>query len=137
MPDRLPRQLRTLYELSRVVETGPYSLAEVLGRICNEVQTDFGFARVRLVPEDDGGALLDAALAERRAVMEDDRVAVPLLVEGRCLGFLVADRGGRELDLDGSDLDLLSALGHTAPASCSYCRRSEPPKPGQPPRART
>jgi signal transduction histidine kinase len=114
MPDRLPRQLRILYELSRVVETGPYSLSEVLERICTEVRTDFGFARVRLVREDGGHSLLDAALVERRAVVEDNRVAVPLLVEGRCLGFLVADRGGRELDLDGSDLDLLSALGLVA-----------------------
>ena len=94
MPDRLPRQLRILYELSRVVETGPYSLAEVLERICTEVRTDFGFARVRLVREEGRRSLLDAALAERRAVVEDNRVAVPLLVEGRCLGFLVADRGG-------------------------------------------
>jgi signal transduction histidine kinase len=114
MPDRLPRQLRILYELSRVVEAGPYSLAEVLERICTEVQRDFGFARVRLVREDGRCSLLAAALAERRAVVEDDRVAVPLLVEGRCLGFLVADRGGRELDLDGSDLDLLSAVGLVA-----------------------
>jgi signal transduction histidine kinase len=114
MPDRLPRQLRILYELSRVVETGPYSLAEVLERICTEVQRDFCFARVRLVREDGRCSLLAAALAERRAVVEDDRVAVPLLVEGRCLGFLVADRGGRELDLDGSNLDLLSAVGLVA-----------------------
>jgi len=33
MPERLPRQLRILYELSRVVQTGPYSLLEVLERI--------------------------------------------------------------------------------------------------------
>jgi signal transduction histidine kinase len=113
MPERLPRQLRILYELSRVVETGPYSLAEVLERICTEVQRDFGFARVRLVREDGPRALLDVALAERRAVVDDDRVAVPLLVEGRSIGFLVADRG-RELDLDAGDLDLLSALGLVA-----------------------
>jgi K+-sensing histidine kinase KdpD len=114
MPDRLPRELRILYELTRVVETGPYSLAEVLERICTEVRKDFGFARVRFVRDDSRPALLDAALAERRAVVEDDRVAVPLLVEGRCLGFLVADRGGRQLDLDGNDLDLLSAIGLVA-----------------------
>lgn len=114
MPERLPRQLRILYELSRVVETGPYSLRGVLERISTEVQTDFGFASVRLVREDGRRALLDAALRERRAVVQDKRVAVPLLVEGRCLGFLVADRGGRDLELDDGDLDLLSALGLVA-----------------------
>jgi len=113
MPDRLPRQLRVLYELSRVVETGPYSLTEVLERICTEVQKDFGFARVRIVRDDGPRPLLDLARAERRAVVEDGRVAVPLLIEGRSIGFLVADRG-REHDLDTGDLDLLSALGLVA-----------------------
>src|SRR2546421_1873185 len=112
MPERLPRQLRILYELSRVVETGPFSLIGVLDRICTEVQTDFGFADVRVVREDHRRALLDAALDERRAGVQGNEVAVPLLVEGRCLGFLVADRGGRELDE--GDLDLLSALGLVA-----------------------
>src|SRR5439155_9992798 len=87
---------------------------EVLERICTEVQTDFEFASVRVVVEDGRRALLDAALRERRAVVLDNRVAVPLLIEGRCLGFLVADRGGRELVLDEGDLDLLSTLGLVA-----------------------
>src|SRR5205823_8057740 len=34
MPERLPRELRVLYELARVVAVGPYSLDEVLARIC-------------------------------------------------------------------------------------------------------
>ena len=114
MPERLPRQLRILYELSRVVQTGPYSLLEVLERICTEVKKDFGFATVRVLVDDGERALLDAALHERRAVARDERVAVPLLVEGRCLGFLVADRGGSDLALDESDLDTLSALGLVA-----------------------
>ena len=58
MPDRLPRELRVLYELARVVAVGPYSLDEVLRRICTEVKTEFGFADVRLVRGDDD-ALLD------------------------------------------------------------------------------
>src|SRR5438094_2366838 len=114
MPERLPRQLRILYELSRVVQTGPYSLLEVVERIGTEVKKDFGFATVRVLVDDGERALLDAALHERRAVTRDERVAVPLLVEGRCLGFLVADRGGRELVLDEGDLDLLSTLGLVA-----------------------
>jgi signal transduction histidine kinase len=112
MPERLPRQLRILYELSRVVEAGPLSVAEVLERICTEVRRDFDFASVRFAS--DGGdrrSLLDKALGERRAVVEGGRVAVPLLVDGRCLGFLVADRDGAELGLGADDLDLLSAVG--------------------------
>src|SRR5947207_11954515 len=77
MPERLPRQLRILYELSRVVQTGPYSLLEVVERICTEVKKDFGFATVRVLVDDGERALLDAALHERRAVARDERVAVP------------------------------------------------------------
>src|SRR5437868_3660362 len=113
MPERLPRQLRVLYELSRVVETGPHSLTEVLERSCTEVQRDFGFAGVRIVRDDGPRPLLDLARTERRAVVEDGRVAVPLLIEGRSIGFLVADRS-RELVLDEGDLDLLSTLGLVA-----------------------
>jgi signal transduction histidine kinase len=111
MPERLPRQLRILYELSRVVEAGPYSLAEVLERICTEVRRDFGFASVRMAWDDAGPPLLEAARRERRAVVEGEQVAVPLLVEGRCLGFLVADRGRLDLGIAEADLDLLSAVG--------------------------
>jgi signal transduction histidine kinase len=111
MPERLPRQLRILYELSRVVEAGPYSLAEVLERICTEVRRDFGFASVRMVWDDAGTPLIEEAGRERRAVVEDGQVAVPLLVEGRCLGFLVADRGGLDFGISEADLDLLSAVG--------------------------
>jgi signal transduction histidine kinase len=41
-------------------------------------------------------------------------VAAPLLIEGRCLGFLVGDRAGREFSLDPGDLDVLAALGTVA-----------------------
>ena len=75
MPERLPRQLRILYELSRVVQTGPYSLLEVVERICTEVKKDFGFATVRVLVDDGERALLDAALHERRAVVRDEPVA--------------------------------------------------------------
>lgn len=41
-------------------------------------------------------------------------VAVPLLIEGRCLGFLVGDRTGGAFELCQDELDLLSALGMVA-----------------------
>ena len=90
MPDRLPRELRVLYELARVVAAGPYSLGDVLGRIGAEMEREFGLTDVRLVRNGDD-LLLDSALAQRWAVAEEGRVAIPLLIEGRCLGYLVAD----------------------------------------------
>ena len=41
-------------------------------------------------------------------------VAVPLLIEGGCLGFLVGDRHGGALGLSPDDLGLLTALGMVA-----------------------
>lgn len=41
-------------------------------------------------------------------------LAIPLVTEGRCLGFLGADRGGRIFDLDQATLDLLSTVGAVA-----------------------
>jgi signal transduction histidine kinase len=111
MPDRLPRELRVLYELARVVATGPYSLDEVLERICDEVRSAFPFSRVRLVRHE-SDPLLDEALAVRRATVDGGRVAIPLLVEGRCLGHLLAE--GTARDLDELDLHLLSTIGLVA-----------------------
>jgi signal transduction histidine kinase len=113
MPERLPRELRVLHELARVVAAGPYSLDEVLTRIRGEVQTEFGFVNVCLVRDGDD-LLLEGALAQRRAVVDDARVAIPLLVEGRCLGYLVADCGDSDLELGEADLHLLTTLGLVA-----------------------
>jgi signal transduction histidine kinase len=41
-------------------------------------------------------------------------VAIPLLMEGECLGFIVGDRKGGEFKLTAEELDLLSALGTVA-----------------------
>jgi signal transduction histidine kinase len=41
-------------------------------------------------------------------------VTAPLLIEGRCLGFLVGDRHGGAFDLSEDDLALLTALGLVA-----------------------
>jgi signal transduction histidine kinase len=122
MPDRLPRELRVLYELARVVAVGPYSLAEVLERICTEVKTEFGFSAVRLVRGDDD-ELLDRALVMRRAVAEDGRVAIPLLVEGRCLGHLLGE--GCTRPLDELDLHLLSTIGLVAGVFVSKAEQYE------------
>jgi signal transduction histidine kinase len=122
MPERLPRELRVLYELSRVVAVGPYSLDEVMERISAEVRSEFAFAGVRLVRDGDD-QLLDAALAQRRAVVEANRVAVPLLVEGRCLGYLVGDGCARPLDE--LDIHLLSAIGLIAGVFISKAEQYE------------
>jgi signal transduction histidine kinase len=110
MPERLPRELRVLYELARVVAVGPYSLNEVLVRVTGAMKDEFGFAAVDLV-RDGEDLLLDTALAQRRAVTDDGRVAIPLLVEGRCFGYLVGD--GRP-GLEEADLHLLTTLGLVA-----------------------
>jgi signal transduction histidine kinase len=112
MPERLPRELRVLYELARVVAVGPYSLDEVLERICTKVKADFGFERARLVRGDVEDPLLDTALAVRRAVVEGDRVAIPLLVEGRLLGHLLAE--GSPQEIGELELHLLSTVGLVA-----------------------
>ncbi len=38
-------------------------------------------------------------------------VVVPLFSEGRCIGFMLADRGGTVFELDDSDRDLLACVG--------------------------
>ena len=77
--------------------------------------------------------LLEQALETRGAVLAKDAaaegalpervverfgvrsiVAAPLLVEGRVLGFLVADRDGATFELGPDDLELLTALGWIA-----------------------
>jgi signal transduction histidine kinase len=113
MPKRLPRELRILYEVARGVaalESEPAALE----RLCDEVGRAFGFSSVRFVADDaerDDLVLLDVALEERRAVCAGQRVAVPLLVNGECLGYLVADRGGKPLALSEADVHLLSVIG--------------------------
>jgi signal transduction histidine kinase len=75
-------------------------------------------------------ALFREARDTRRAVMSEDvsrdraltqraveafgvrsLVVVPLLSEGRCLGFLVADRAGERFTLEAAQLELLNAVG--------------------------
>ena len=117
MPERLPWELHVVYKVARVAGGGPYGIDDLLERICGQVKSEFGFSTVRVVRDDAARVdlvLLDAALQDRRAVVEDRRVAVPLLVEGRCMGYLLADRGGDPLGLSETDLHLLTALGVVA-----------------------
>jgi signal transduction histidine kinase len=57
---------------------------------------------------------LSPALTEQFGVVTI--LAVPLLAEGRCLGFLAADRGGGAFDLDKHALDLMTTIGAFAGA---------------------
>src|SRR5436190_11815064 len=113
MPERLPRELRVIYNVARGA-SAPSSRDDAVRRLCEELEAQFGFADVRFVSDDaerEDLVLLDAALEEGRAVATGSRVAIPLLDDGRCLGYLLADRNGAALELDEHELDLLSALG--------------------------
>src|SRR5438034_614737 len=82
----------------------------VIGRLSDGLRRALGFAEVRFVGDDaarDELVLLDAALEERRAVADRARVAIPLLAERACLGYLIADRGAAPLALGEADLPLL------------------------------
>ncbi len=113
MPERLPRELRVVYEFARIVAAGSDDVDDVLERICREVGASFGFERTRIVREE-GGGLLDRAREEGRAVAAGGSAVVPLLVAGRSFGFLVGDR--RRDPLDETDLHLLTTLGIVAAA---------------------
>jgi len=113
MPERLPRELRVLYRVARGA-SAPSSRDDAVRRLCEELEAQFAFDQVRFVGDDaerEDLVLLDAALEEGRAVAGRCRVAIPLLDEDRCLGYLLADRSGAPLELDEDELDLLSALG--------------------------
>jgi signal transduction histidine kinase len=110
MPDRLPRELRVLYELARVVAAGPYSVNDVLVRVTGAMKDEFGFTSVDLVRGRED-LLVDAALAQRRAVADNGRVAIPLLAEGLSFRCLLGD--GRT-GLEEADLHLLTTLGLVA-----------------------
>ena len=62
-----------------------------------------------LVQDARGEAAMPSKIIERFGVRSV--VAVPLFIEGECLGFIVGDRRGHELALSKDDLQLLTALG--------------------------
>ena len=122
MPDRLPRELRVLYELTRLAAVGSYTLDGVLERICAGVQSEFGFASVRLVRGGDD-ELVESALVLRRAVVQGDRAAVPLLIDGRCLGHLLCE--GCKRELDELDVHVLSTIGLVSGIFAAKARQYE------------
>ena len=142
--ERAP-ELRPFHELARVVAAGPYSAVEMLDGICAAVRSGFGFAgalALRLegstvrpavrqnLPWPDGGvafasvpALGDALSCKHALVSTGQwpngehatRVVVPLTLEDRCIGFLLAGGpDGEEVDADEETLALLTALGAVA-----------------------
>jgi signal transduction histidine kinase len=68
--------------------------------------------RAVLVRDPRGERAMPGKVAERFGV--SSIVAVPLSIEGRCLGFLVFDNAGAELELTDGDLELLTTLGWVA-----------------------
>jgi signal transduction histidine kinase len=135
--ERAP-ELRPFHELARVVAHGPYAAAEILERICTEVRGGFGFDGALVLRLDgntvqpavrqnlawpNGAAAIDEVPALREAVAADHavvstgpwpggeqgrRVVVPLSLEDRCIGFLVA--GGGSGAVHEETLALLTAL---------------------------
>src|SRR5436190_22162028 len=113
MPQRLPRELRVIYQVARGAAAQSSSDAAVR-HLCDELGAQFGFEQVRFAGDDAerrDHVLLDAALEAGPAVVCSSRVAIPLLVDGSCIGYLLADSGGKPLELGRHDLDLLSTLG--------------------------
>src|SRR5262245_9883859 len=127
--------------LAGLVNVGHYTAADVLGRLCTEVRSSFGYDGAAVLRHDShAGTVLPvvrqciywpedalavselpfvaAALTRREAVWPgeapwlDAPVALPLLVADRCPAFVVADRPADTPD--GEALHLLGALGSMA-----------------------
>jgi signal transduction histidine kinase len=137
--ERAP-ELRPFHELARVVADGPFSAVEILERICAEVRSGFGFSEALVLRLDgasvrpaarhamswpdrpvgmDEAPPLRAAVAADHAVVasgtwpggeDGSRVVVPLSLEDRCIGFLLAGGPGAG-DVAEETLALLTALG--------------------------
>ncbi len=137
------RELRPFLALARVAG-GPYSALELLERICTEARSGFGFAGALVLRSDGASVqaavcqniawpdaavaidevppLAEAAASGHSLVSsarwpggEDcTRVVVPLVLEDRCVGFLLADGPDEPVDASGETLALLGALGVVA-----------------------
>lgn len=82
----------------------PYRL-EVAPLFLRALETE----QVVFVPDVRGGDELPDDLVEAFGLTS--LVVVPLLTDGRCLGFLTADEGGKPFDLEPDRLVLLGAIG--------------------------
>jgi signal transduction histidine kinase len=117
MGERLSRELRAFEDLVQTVASGPYDPDALLDRICREIRAAFGLRRADVVGAGTLAArhpLVERSAAEGRAVTDGGRVSVPLLVEGRCLGFVIGDCDGAEGDFGEPALQLLTALARVA-----------------------
>jgi signal transduction histidine kinase len=86
--------LRTLTNLARAASAGPADPSSLLARVCASLAESFGLGRVEYRPELSGEA--------------DGLLLIPLVVSGRCLGFLTSE--SREA-LPREDGELLAAVG--------------------------
>ncbi len=139
--ERAP-ELRPFLALARVLGDGPESAAEIVERVCTEVRSGFRFhgalllrfdgasveptVRQNMAWPDAAVAIdeirpLDEAASSGRALVSTGRwpggeygarVVVPLALEDRCIGFLLAGGpDGENLNVDEEALALLTALG--------------------------
>lgn len=125
--EQLSHELRAFQRLARVV-AGPQDATALVERTCAEVRTGFDLVRTDFLEEGELAAqhpLVDRAHTEGRAVCDGRRVAAPLLLHARCLGFLIGDRAGEPLDLDGTSLELLTGLASMAAVLLDRARHLE------------
>jgi signal transduction histidine kinase len=103
--------LRAFDRLAALVAESPFDDNEIVERASEGLRESFGLSRVRW-RSPGHSPLLDPTVELRGAALLDDgTVVVPLVVKADSFGFLVGDRPGEELELDGDDLALLTALG--------------------------
>jgi signal transduction histidine kinase len=125
-PDPVSPDVRALSDLAAAVAHRSDELEESLERICTTLARSFGFERVvmyrfyettgevsplvaygrelparpEVYPLIEEPTFQRALAAARPIFVADGAVSAPLLVEGHCLGFMSADRGGRPLDFE-------------------------------------
>jgi len=111
MPESLPRELRSLYELARSLAGGSGDPDELIERVCDETRETFGFESVaradRCALDERGHRLVVEANRAGHAVADGGTAAIPVARDGRVLVCLVAR--GRELRP--AEVDLLRAFG--------------------------
>jgi signal transduction histidine kinase len=131
-------QLEALHVLARALAGGEFRARAVLERACAAVAGGFAFERVgivRYIPETSTlsvaqfSAFRDAIATSRAVFVEDPGgqeaipetiaggfgigsfVIVPLVSDGRCLGFMTCDERGEAFSLDAAEVDLLTTFG--------------------------
>jgi signal transduction histidine kinase len=131
-----------VHGVARAAE-GVYDTAALLARICTSVAESFAFDRVAITRYDEDARALEPAALEappaavdrwplalraleaRELVVEGSEgwtaFVAPLLSQGRCLGFLSAERRGK---LFSPDADARDAVTTIAVLTASYLERS-------------